>query len=236
MSEPQRMLQFVVVNTKQQKVSAGVKQHIIARFTKKFGLENLPYIPQWLQREIDKGDDARALDIVKRLNGDDDSPWYGLIQLADSDRPAREFAVKQNVIVTAIKKHLLTPSHMLEQIAPDRGRQLAILKNYWAAIRELFVSDDPRKSVAFKSNGLMFFLTVANPILNILAQGNSYTISDFKKAFEEVGCRIEHDASVMEQLFWDAGGAASSQNSQAMMNYVRDFNDAAREVIGDGEL
>ena len=233
MNEVQRMLQFVVVNTKQQKVATGVKQHIIARFTEMDGVEELPYIPLWLKREIAKGDDARALEIVKHLNQDEKSPWHNLIQFADDARPAKHFAVKQSVIVSAIKKYLLTQNHMLEYITQDYDKQHIILTNYWVAVRNLFVEKDgdPRQSVAFKSIGLVFFLSIASPLLQLLARrGKSYTVEAFMQGFEDVASQYEHHTEVMTPLFWKKGSGASSLNRAAVAPYMRDFYDAVQNV------
>lgn len=230
MKESQRMLQFVVVNTKQEKVARGVTQHIIARFTKMYGTEPLPHIPQWLRREIEKGDDNRALTITKHLNADEDSPWCGLIKLADDNRPTSQFAVKQNTIADSIKRHLLTSSHMLGQITHDHKKQLAILKNYWSAVRELFVDADPCKSVAFKYNGLAFFLQVASPVLQLLSRGKTYTVGNFKECFVDIGSHLEHDAEMLTPEFWVSGSAASSLNMAAIKKYVQRFNEAVQSV------
>lgn len=235
MDELQQMLQFIIVNTKQQKISAGVAQHIIARFTKMYGVEDLPHIPQWLKSKIEAGDDDRALTIIKRLHADEDSPWRGLIQLADDDRPAGNFAVKQHTLAAAMKRHLLTHNHMLGQITPDREKQIAILKNYWSTVRELFIANnDPRKSVVFKSIGLKFFLPILGSMLRLLARrGNSYTAAAFKQCFVDVGGQLS-GAEILEPRFWVSGGVASDQTS-AMAEYVKLFNAAVRRVVEDGE-
>ena len=233
MNEVQRMLQFVVVNTKQEKVAAGVKQHIIARFTEMDGVKELPYIPPWLKREIARGDDARALEIVKHLNQDEKSPWRNLIQFADDARPAKHFAVKQSVIVSAIKKNLLTQNHMLEYITQDDDKQHDILTNYWVAVRNLFVEKDgdPRQSVAFKSMGLVFFLSIASPLLQLLSRrGKSYTVEAFMQGFEDVASQYEHRTEVMTPLFWKKGKRASSLNRAAVAQLLRDFYDAVQNV------
>ncbi len=234
MNEVQRMLQFVVVNTKQEKVSTGVKQHIIAQFTKLDGVEKLPYMPAWLKREIIKGDDARALEIVKHLNHDEKSPWHNLIQFADDARPAKHFAVKQNVIVSAIKKYLLTPNHMFETVTQEPDKQHAILTNYWVAVRNLFVEQggDPRRSVAFKSTGLAFFLSIASPLLRLLARrGKSYTVDAFVKGFKDVASQLEKHTEVMTPSFWIQGGPASSMNRAAVPPHVRAFSDAVQDIF-----
>lgn len=67
MGETEKMLQFVTVNTKQKAVDKGVVQHITARFTQMLDVEHLPYLPDWLRREVEKGGDDRGLRIIKRL-------------------------------------------------------------------------------------------------------------------------------------------------------------------------
>ena len=44
MSETEKRLQFVTVNTKQKAVDKGVVQHITARFTQMLNVEDLPYL------------------------------------------------------------------------------------------------------------------------------------------------------------------------------------------------
>ena len=54
-----QMYHFYIVNTTQVSVDASMVQQITKRFTEMAGVEELPYIPFWLQRRIAGGRDAR---------------------------------------------------------------------------------------------------------------------------------------------------------------------------------
>lgn len=234
LTEADKMLQFVTVNTKQQAVSDGVAQHIIARFTKMMEVEKLPYLPEWLKKEAEKGSDAKALDIVRYLNSEASSPWNGRIILADEPRKPQH-TVNQASFVKSIKKNILSKNHPLNHFEYDK--QKAILRNYWIAIRKIFVepSDDAiSNSVVFKYTGMEFFHIISTPIINYLARDRSYTEEAIKKCILSTENYLTPDvADMMSPDFWKTGSGASGLNASSAGKRAASFAEALAKAIND---
>ena len=69
------MAHFLIVNTTQRSVDKAIEQQIVARLTQMIEFEKTPVLPKWIQRQVDKGEDARAIQIVQYLNDEKESPW-----------------------------------------------------------------------------------------------------------------------------------------------------------------
>lgn len=239
MSFPEKMLQFVTINTKQLPVDKGVIQHAIARFTNMVGVEPLPYLPQWIRRQIEAGDDDRALRIAQRLNGEKDSPWYGRIRFASDDKRHPRHTILQVPFVKSIKRHLLAKNHPLPQLAPDEDKQIRILINYWTAVEKIFIAPNPitdaaTKSVVFKSNGLEFFHSISAPIFNHLAKTRTYTSDAIEKCIESAHEHLPEDViEVMSPVFWQTGNMASGMNAAYVGELAAKFSNALAQVSGD---
>ena len=217
MTEAERMLQFVTVNTKQQPVNEGVAQHIIARFTGMDGLEQLPYLPQWLERQVKTGDNELALRIAKFLNDEDSSPWRGRIRFADNDTRDPRITINQAAFVRSVRRHLLAKNHPLSQVVTDEQRQRRILRNFWIAVERIFISTDAdEKSVVFKTTGLEFFHSISAPVINQLAKRMDYTVEAIEECIESVGDYLPSSAAeMMSPEFWQSGNKASGMNRGA---------------------
>ena len=227
MKYPERMLHFVVVNTQQKPVDPGVTQHIIARFTDMHKVDPIPHLPGWLRKEIEKGEQSTALDIVKSLNIDRDSPWCERIQLADDSETRGR--VQQKTFVRSVSKYLLARNHPLLQICgDDSDKRLAILKNFWKAIENIFVSaDTDKQTVVFKAIGLEFFHALSAPMMRILARDEQYTVDAFERCIRLAGDYLdERDAKIMLTDYWESGGEASGLNVSAAQRKAATFSDA----------
>ena len=62
------MYHFFIVNTTQVPVDSSLRQQITSRFTEMQGIDDLPYTPYWLRREISLGKDLMSLRMVEFLN------------------------------------------------------------------------------------------------------------------------------------------------------------------------
>ena len=230
------MLQFVVVNTKQARVDKGVEQHIIARFTKMLEVEPIPHLPYWLKKEIEKGEDDKALSITIKLNSDSDSPWYGRIQLADQERDKDCHTIAQKSFVTSVKRHLLTKNHPLLMASSDAEKHSKILKNFWKAVENVFVDKQSDvASVVFKSNGLEFFHAIFAPMLYKLAGNKSYKVDDFKRCLDSVHGSIQN-SEIMLPEYWQSGNDASGLNNAATTKLAAEFRRALSEVNDDDDV
>ena len=256
MSEAERMLQFLIVNTKQQPVDKGVAQHITARFTRMDGVEDLPYLPKWLDRNVKRGSDEQALDIARRLNSDDESPWRGRIQFADETKSIRH-TIAQKTFVTAVKRNILNQHHPYNDLpVQTEDKRLKVLINYWRAVDKLFVDhsrgddvattssglrsrakhlrrlahDPGASSVVYKNNGVEFFLSIFSSVLNVLSRRGDFTEAAFRQCLEGATQHLDSGNEVaMYPEFWKSGGGASGMNKSGIQERAQ----AVRAAIAD---
>ena len=78
------MCHFLIVNTTQKSVDAAVEQRIIARLTEALNVEDLPSLPKWISKTVERGQTDKAVKLVDYLNKTKDSPWKGKIVMANS--------------------------------------------------------------------------------------------------------------------------------------------------------
>lgn len=238
MSETEKMLQFVTVNTKQRAVDKGVVQHITARFTQMLDVEHLPYLPVWLRREAEKSGDDRGLRIIKRLNNDESSPWCGRIQLADEPK-SRRHTITQSTFVATLKKTVLNKYHPFNATLVDSERQLAVLINYWKAIDGIFVDDTTdaigkAASVVFKYNGLEFFLSILHAVINVLSRNRTFTVGAIAKCIRDAEDHLSPQAApAMVPDFWRPGGLASGMNRAGIAQLATDFSEAIESAAAE---
>lgn len=231
MNETEKMLQFVTVNTKQRVVDKGVVQHITARFTRMLDVEQLPYLPAWLRREAEKGSDDRGLRIVKRLNNDESSPWRGRIQLADEPKSPRH-TITQSTFVATLKRTILNKYHPFNATLVDPEKQLAVLINYWKTVDEIFVGDTTDEngrsaSVAYKNNGLEFFLSILYAVINVLSRNRTFTVRAIANCIQSAEDILPPQAALaMDPDYWRPGGHASAMNRAGIAELVADFTTA----------
>lgn len=256
MNEAERMLQFLIVNTKQQPVDQGVAQFITARFTQMDGVQDLPYLPSWLEKEVKRGSDDQALQIARKLNNDETSSWRGRIQFADEPKSQRH-TITQRSFVAAVKRLVLNPHHPYNDLPLQPEKRVAVLINYWNAVDTLFLHqppmptpasdsaspaitvfrrqadfrrrDDARtNSIVYKSNGVEFFLSVFSSVLTALARERQFTQDAIVRCLESAAEHLEpHALQVMSPEFWKSGGGASNLNRSG----VRDLASAFRTAI-----
>ncbi len=260
MSEAERMLQFLIVNTKQQPVDKGVAQHITARFTRMDGVQDLPYLPKWLDRDVKRGSDEQALDIASRLNSDDGSPWRGRIRFADEAKSARH-TIAQKTFVTAVKRNILNQHHPYNDLpVQTEEKRLKVLINYWRAVDKLFVDrsygddlaasssglgirnrhlrraayDPGANSVVYKDNGVEFFLSILSSVLNALARRGDFTEAAFRQCLEGAAQHLDSgDEVTMYPEFWKSGGGASNMNRSGIRTRAQVFRAAIADASAD---
>lgn len=106
-----QMSHFLIVNTTQKSVDRGVEQRIIARLTAALDVENLPKLPRWIERIVQKGEVDKAVKLVDFLNATDGSPWIGRINVANSPDGGKR--INQHSFVKSIIKYVLTANNPL---------------------------------------------------------------------------------------------------------------------------
>lgn len=126
-----QMCHFLIVNTTQKSVDKSVEQQIIARLTNALDVEeDLPSLPKWILRTVQKGEVEKAIRYASYLNEKEDSPWFEKIRMANSE--SDEATINQRSFVKAIVKYVLTANNPIT-IENDFEREKRIFLNYWKA-------------------------------------------------------------------------------------------------------
>lgn len=228
-----QMAHFLIVNTTQRSVDKAIEQQIVARLTDLISFQKTPVLPKWIQRQVDKGEDARALQIVQYLNAESESPWFGKIRMANDDDSAGDATVNQKSFVTSLKKFILTPSNPISGEQWTADKQKKVLANYWRAISKLLVETDDETSVIFKTNGLQMFHSASPAIFLHLANLRDFkseTIETLmKRAFENLSAEY---IGVSTAAFWKRGSTASGLNQAAIRKYATALSTAMHSQPG----
>lgn len=220
-----QMCHFLIVNTTQKAVDQALEQQIVGRLTDMIELEKMPLLPRWIQRQVEKGEDQRALAIVHYLNSTQGSAWYGRILMANVDDESGSSTVSQKSFVKSLKKFVLVPSNPISDEAVEK--QQKILRNYWGAISELLTGSDDEKSVVFRTNGLYLFHAASPTVFLHLAN-----LRDFKQ--ETIKAVLTHGfenlpsefLGMAQPQFWHRGSDASGLNQAALRKYAQAFSAA----------
>jgi DGQHR domain-containing protein len=210
-----QMCHFLIVNTTQRSVDKAIEQQIVARLTKMIGLEKTPMMPRWIRRQVEKGEDARALSAANYLNTDSGSPWLGKIRMANDESEGA--TINQKSFVTSLKKHIFSANNPLSNPVWDVNRPM-ILSNYWKAVTELLVDPQSTTStVLYKTIGVELFHMVSPTVFTHLAAQSDFkkdTIKAlFKKGFENLP--PEH-IGMSHPEWWQSGNGASGINAGAI--------------------
>ena len=228
-----QMAHFLIVNTTQRSVDKAIEQQIVARLTNLIDFAKTPVLPKWIQRQVDKGEDARALQIVQHLNDEKDSPWYGKIRMANDEDSASDATVNQKSFVTSLKRFVLTPSNPISGEQWSTDRQKKVLTNYWCAISNLLVEPDDETSIIFKTNGLHMFHSASPAIFLHLANVKDFKTETvkalMKRAFENLP--VDY-IGVSTPDFWKRGSTASGLNQSAIRKYATALSTAMHSQPG----
>ena len=224
-----QMYHFFIVNTTQVPVEASLRQQITRRFTDMQGVEDLPYTPFWLQREINRGRDAKALRIAEFLNSDSHSPLAGRIQMAND--PVARNRIKQSSFVNILKGQVLSGTNPLAAQETDIQRQSQIMLNYFRAIDDIFVAGRERTdTVVYKSAGLFFFLGISKWVFNVIYSSNrDFRVDSISAIITGALDHLDDDAarSLPDPDWWMAGPiGASNLNQTAITHYIGEFQRA----------
>lgn len=218
-----QMTHFLIVNTTQRAVDKAIEQQIVARLTQMIEFEKTPVLPRWIQRQVDKGEDARALEIVSYLNDDPESPWVGKIRMANAgEEEAGDATINQKSFVVSLKKTVLTASNPIssgEQWTPDRQKK--VIGNYWRAIRDLLVEEGDDSSVVFKTNGLHLFHGASAAIFVHLANKKDFKTDTIKALLKHGFDNLPTEfVGMSTPAFWKRGGTAGGMNQGAIRKYA----------------
>ncbi len=207
-----QMCHFLIVNTTQKSVDEGVAQTIRANLTKEKGVGDIPNLPKWIDKLVQKGDDEKALQYVSFLNTDKESPWLNKVRMANDDNS--EGSINQQSFVKAIKKYILVANNPVINTETE-DRQHKIFLNYWKAITNIIGTEEP--TVLFKYNGVELFSKFCVPFFNKIVNMGDYKVLTMQILLKQVFDNVEGDAAgVGHTDFWVKGGTASGLNTGAL--------------------
>jgi DGQHR domain-containing protein len=228
-----QMAHFLIVNTTQKSVDQGVSQQILARLTDTLITENLPTIPDWIMRAVEKGDDGKALSFVHYMNTNDKSPWFGKIKMANDEDATG--TINQASAVKTIKKFVLVANYPL--LDKEAKIQNSVFINYWQAITDLI--NPSAQTTLYKYVGFeqfsQFFVPLISHILN--KHGAKFSVDIIKGILSEVFDNLEGDGTgIGTSEFWDIGGQAGKFNSGARSQITKNMVQVlAKTLINDEE-
>jgi len=211
LSKIAQMCHFLIVNTTQKSVEQGVEQRIKARLTQAMEVLDVPSLPRWILKTVEKGEDEKALRYVDFLNSEKDSPWFNKIEMANEEN--NDATVSQKTFVKAIKKYVLVANNPVTISAEDK--QYQIFLNYWTAITNIIGIDEP--TVLFKYNGVELYCKFAVPFFGKMMNMPNFKVATMQSVLSQTFDNMEGEyAGVGHTEFWVKGGKASFLNSGAI--------------------
>ena len=206
-----QMCHFLIVNTTQKSVEKGVEQRIYARLTQALEVEEIPNLPKWISKTVEKGEDEQALKYVDFLNTDTESPWFNKIEMANQEN--NDASVNQKSFVKSIKRYVLVANNPLSIHPTDK--QQKIFLNYWKAITNIIGTIEP--TVLYKYNGVELFCKFSVPFFNKMINMPDFKVATMETLLNQTFDNMEGDyAGVGHTEFWVKGGKASFLNSGAI--------------------
>jgi DGQHR domain-containing protein len=222
-----QMCHFLIVNTTQKSVDKSVEQRIIARLSDAISLEDMPSLPRWIMRTVERGEVEKAIKLVDYLNKAEESPWRDKILMAnDPDRDGT--TVNQRTFVKAIVKYVLTANNPLANFK-DFDKEKKVFLNYWRAIAGLL--DDGDSSVLFKYNGVELFCKFSMPFFNKLVDKKNFTVTTMRDLLVTCFENVEGEyAGVGHPEWWTKGSKASFLNAGAINVVSQELSKALHKV------
>ena len=208
----EQMLHFYLVNTTQKSVDKSIEQQIRAKLRRMDDLGERVFLPERIRREVRKGRDRVALDIVESLNEHPDSPWRGRVVMANESYGLLS-TIRQSTFVKSVMEYVLVQGHKLAHSGIQPDTRNAMLRNYWRAIADL-LANDAKQSVVFRHNGTVFFHTVSKPMFDWLAVSRDFRVERIKECFRLAFDKLpdEHFEELPHPEWWRRGGAGSGMN------------------------
>lgn len=214
-----QMCHFLIVNTTQKSVDKAVEQRIVARLTDALTFEDIPSLPRWILKTVEKGEVDKALKLVDYLDTEPGSPWFGKIQMANDD--GAKGIVNQRSFVKSIIKFVLTANNPLGAFKDFEKEKKAFL-NYWKAIAEML--DDGESTTLYKYNGIELFCRFSIPFFTRMFDKKSFTVEMMRGALQSCFESMDGEwAGVGHPEFWHSGGKSSFLNAAALSFIVQEM-------------
>jgi len=230
-----QMCHFLIVNTTQRSVDKAVEQQIVARLSGMINVEKMPTIPRWIRRQVEKGDDAKALKIANYLNTDSNSPWLNKIRMANDE--SADATINQKSFINSLKKYIFAANNPLADSSFDENRP-RMLSNYWKAIVELLVDPESSKSsVIFKTSGVDLFHISSATVFLYLANRRDFTKDTIKEVLRRGFDNLSGDNIGMSSpVWWQRGNQASDLNNAGVRKLANALSLAINIQDGAGNI
>jgi DGQHR domain-containing protein len=227
-----QMCHFLIVNTTQKSVDKSVEQRIIARLTDALDVEDLPSLPKWILRTVEKGEVERAIKYVDYLNETNDSPWHGKIKMANAE--PENGTINQRSFVKAIVKYVLTANNPIS-IIKDFDKEKRIFLNYWKAISSNL--DDGDSETLYKYGGVELFCRFSIPFFMKLQDRGNFTVPTMQKLLKDCFENVDGDyAGVGHPDWWKTGAQAGRLNSGALGVVCQEMTKALHKVSAQAQV
>ena len=214
-----QMCHFLIVNTTQKSVDKAVEQRIVARLTDALTFEEIPSLPRWILRTVEKGEVDKALKMVDFLSTELGSPWLGKVQMANVESSVG--TVNQRSFVKSVIKYVLTANNPLGAFKDFEKEKKAFL-NYWKAIASIL--DDGEPSTLYKYNGIELFCRFSIPFFTRMFDKKSFTVETMKETLQACFDAMDGEyAGVGHSEFWNTGGKSSFLNAAALSFIVQEM-------------
>jgi DGQHR domain-containing protein len=239
LDEVAQMCHFLIVNTTQRPVDRAVEQQIIARLSAMTLTDDIPTLPKWIQRQVDKDDDRQALEITNYLNSQPDSPWYRKIRMANEGKDD-ENTINQRSFVQSIKSTILTGGHPIFGL-PDSKTRCKAFMNYWRAVADLLVDPNSiEETVIFKTIGLELFNLVAHPVFNEALTAQNFKVEYLRSVLKRGLDNLPNDLlPIQHPDWWKRGQGASGVNKAKVRQIASEIQKglvAVKRVVGAVQL
>ena len=231
LSHLHQMAHFLIVNTTQKSVEEGIAQRIRSNFSQVADTCDLPTLPPWIGRLVDKGDDAKGIQIIDYLN--DKQPWKGRIIMANEESPKNNKSITQKSFITLLKKHYFVRNNFI--LSYEIATQCRILENYWKAITSIIEPEED--SVLFKYSGVQLFLMFSFHFFSIMkSKHNHFKVDKMQEELQNCFDEATGEAAGIGHTdFWKRGGKAGRLNSVAVARVCADMVRALHSFSGSGE-
>ncbi len=227
-----QMCHFLIVNTTQKSVDSGVEQRIFARLTDAVDTEDVPNLPRWISRIVEKEEDKQALRIVDYLNRTPESAWFQKIEMANQD--VKGATISQKSFVKAVKKYVLTANNPVS--AWEVEKQQKVFFNYWRALANLLDAGKP--TVLYKYLGVDLFCRFSVALFGKLQNLGDFKISTIERTLQAAFDNAEGDAAGVGHPDWwlSGSGPVSGMNAAMLAKVNQDLIRALHKQQSVGEI
>ena len=235
LSEDHQMYHFFVINSTQKSVEQSLQHRITANFITKYNIDDMPSLPARLQREVERGTQAGATEMVEHLNRDTSSPLLGRVQLVDDGSPIRG-RLKEAPLANVLKQHVYTANNPIYG-RESQDRMCRIMVNYLSAINLFYDERNHEREdlLIFRTSGVYFFIALSKWFFAAIynTTDRDFRVDSQLLLFDRMASDVDDD---MRHLFdpewWVSGRGGSSMNRAAANTFVTRCNDVLRRIQG----